>query len=205
MSVIRVLLVDDHRILREGVRRLLAEWPGEPAFEVMGEADDAETALPLLTGSRPDVAVVDLALPGTGGIELCRQLRQRAVAVVVLSMHASVEHVRQARSAGAGAYVVKGAGTAELACALRRVASGREGPFPAPGPDPLALLTPREREVLVSIARGGTNRDIARALGISVHTVNAHRTHLMDKLDAHDATALVRLAVAAGLLPWPLA
>ncbi len=198
---IRVVLVDDHRILREGVRRLLSEWPGAPAIEVAGEADSGNEAVPLLQRLAPEVAVIDLALPGLGGVEVCRLARGMGIRVVVLSMHASVEHVRQARGAGAGAYVVKGAGTAELADAIRQVASGREGPFPETGPDPLALLTAREREVLIEVARGRTNRAIARALGISAHTVNTHRTHLMDKLEVHDAIALARLAVRAGLLP----
>jgi DNA-binding NarL/FixJ family response regulator len=197
---IRVVLADDHQILREGVTLLLQQWKGPPALAVVGEAGTGPEAVEMVTALRPQVLVVDLALPGLGGIEVCRRVRQGGTAVVVLTMHVSAEHVRLAREAGAAAYVVKGSGISELAEAISRVAAGGAGPFPHYASDPLLRLTVREREVLSEVARGRSNREIARDLGISMHTVNTHRVHLMEKLGVHDAVALTRLALAAGLL-----
>lgn len=198
---IRVVLADDHQILREGVRHLLEEQTeqGSP-IEVVGEAETGPEASALLDRLTPDVMVVDLALPGFSGIEVCRQARLAGVAVVILTMHVSAEHVRRARAAGAAAYVVKGSGISALAEAIRQVAAGAQGPFPDTTADPLARLTTREREVLVEVAHGRSNREIASRLDISIHTVNTHRIHLMEKLGVHDAVALARLALLGGLL-----
>lgn len=198
--MIRALLVDDHRILREGVRALLENGRGEPRIQIAAEAEDGSAALELLARVAPDVVVLDLALPGSPGLEVCRRARAAGARVVILTMHVSGEHVRRAREAGAGAYVVKGSGVGELAAAIRAVVAGKSGPFPEVAEDPIASLTAREREVLVEVARGRSNREIAGRLGISIHTVNTHRVHVMDKLGVHDAVALARLAVAAGLL-----
>ena len=199
MKAIRCLLVDDHRILREGVGLLLSQGRAAPPVEIAGEAETGPQALELLERLRPDVAVVDLALPGTGGLDVCRRARALGARVVILTMHVSAEHVRRAREAGADGYVVKGSGVSDLAAAIRRVVAGEPSPFPEID-DPIGSLTVREREVLVEVAQGRSNREIASRPGISIHTVNTHRIHLMEKLGVHDAVALARLAVSAGLL-----
>ena len=198
---IRALLVDDHQILREGVRLLLGQGTGAPPIEVVGEAATGTEALALLASLEPDILVLDLALPGVLGIDVCLAARARGVRVVILTMHVSSEHVRRARAAGADGYVVKGSGVSALAEAIRQVMAGGTGPFPAVEPDLLSRLTAREREVLALVAQGSSNRDVASQLGISVHTVNTHRIHVMEKLGVHDAVTLGRLAVRLGLLP----
>jgi len=197
---IRALIVDDHQILREGVRTLLGNDRERPSIEVIGEAGSGSEALALLEERRPDVLVLDLALPGVLGIEVCRAARAKEIRVVILTMHVSSEHVRRAREAGADGYVVKGSGVSELARAIRAVVAGQPGPFPTVAPDAISKLTSREREVLVEIAQGHSNREIAARLGISMHTVNSHRIHLMEKLRVHDVVSLTRLAVEAGLV-----
>ncbi|MHB8418283.1 MAG: response regulator [Myxococcales bacterium] len=199
MKAIRCLLADDHRILREGVRLLLQRDRASPALEIAGEAESGPEALALLGRLRPDVAVLDLALPGLGGLAVCCKARAAGVRVVILTMHVSAEHVRRAREAGADGYVVKGSGVSDLAAAIRRVVAGERGPFPEVD-DPIGALTAREREVLVEVASGRSNREIAGRLGISIHTVNTHRMKLMEKLGVHDAIALAHLAMRAGLL-----
>jgi DNA-binding NarL/FixJ family response regulator len=200
---IRVVLTDDHRIVREGVRSLLEDGAGDPPISVVGEAGNGPEAIALCKNLVPDVVVLDLALgtPRLGGFEVAAQLRRLGLSTrpVALTMYASTEHVRQAREQGFRAYVVKGSGVGELAAAIRAVAAGNDGPFPQTAPDPLQALTPREREVLVQIAAGASNREIAALLGISMHTVNTHRVHVMEKLGAHDVASLTRLAVGSGL------
>jgi len=199
-ELLRVLLVDDHQIVREGVKALLQSSPLQDGrrLEVVGEAGDGAAATELCQRTRPDVAVIDVSLPGISGIEVARKLRRLPVppAVVMLSMHVSAEHVRQARQAGAAAYVVKGSGVGELAQAIGNVALGGSGPFPECDSFD---LTEREREVLTAILRGSSNREIAEALSISVHTVNTHRVHLMEKLQVHDVATLTRKALELGL------
>jgi DNA-binding NarL/FixJ family response regulator len=209
--IIRVFLVDDHTIVRQGVRALLT---ANRDLAVVGEAGDADDALRLLPPLRPDVAVVDLSLPGVHGTELVRRLKadpglkEPPLRVLVLSMHAGPEVVERARAAGCDGYVVKGGDVAELAAAIRSVASG--APYfssavrPAEGAArqarPLDRLSARERQILTLIARSGTNKTIASELGISVHTVNAHRVSLMAKLDIHDGQGLTRFAIEHGLI-----
>ncbi|MHB1844176.1 MAG: response regulator [Deltaproteobacteria bacterium] len=203
MRALRVVLADDHRIVREGIEALLTAPPpaGAARIDVVGQAATGPEALALCRALAPDVVVLDLGLPELSGIEVMAALRaaEAPPRVVVLSMHATAEHVRRAREGGAAAYVVKGSGVRELAAAIRRATEGGFGPFPSAA-DPLAELTAREREVLVEIALGGSNREIAQRLGISIHTVNSHRVHLMEKLDLHDVAALTRFAVRLGLL-----
>jgi DNA-binding NarL/FixJ family response regulator len=200
-NAIRAVIVDDHQILREGVRLLLSQGSETPAIEVVGEAADGAEAIALLESKKPDVVVLDLALPGVLGIEVCKRAHASGIRVVILTMHVSSEHIRRARDAGADGYVVKGSGVSELAKAIRVVVAGGAGPFPLLAPDLISKLTAREREVLIEVAQGHSNREIAVHLGISVHTVNTHRIHVMEKLEVHDAVALTRLAVGAGLLP----
>ncbi len=216
--MLSVLLVEDHAIVRQGIKALLAE---EPDIVVVGEAGDGSQALALVQELRPDIVLMDLSLPGVGGIEATRQVRERfpETRVVVLSMHESEEYVYRALRAGASAYVVKQSTSTELALALRAVAAGSTFLSPAisdiligdyvhrveaQGRDQEALdvLTPREREVLHLIAQGYNNRQIAERLQISIKTVETHRGNMMSKLDVHDRAGLVRFAMESGLITF---
>jgi DNA-binding NarL/FixJ family response regulator len=206
--MIRVAIVDDHTIVRAGIRALVAD---ESDLQIIAEFSDGPSALQALPALAPDVLLVDLTLPSMDGIELLRRVRTACPRTrsLVLSMHASPEFVRPALQAGAVGYVVKGAGLDELVDALRAVARGE--PFldeslepsslTADSPaDDLERLTAREREILRMVAQGQTNRQIAEILGLSPKTVDAHRTNLMRKLDLHDAQALTRFALRRGLV-----
>jgi len=208
---LRVLLADDHTILREGVRLLLQ---AQPDIAVVGEAGDGEQALALARRLRPDIVVLDIAMPGLSGLEVTRRLRAGlpAVQVVVLTMHADREYVTEVVQAGAAGYVLKQAAAQELVRALRAVRDGEAYLHPAAtraligdylrrcDEPPADGLTPREREVLRQVALGRSNRAIANALGISIKTVEAHRANLMAKLNMHDRTELVRYAIRTGLI-----
>ena len=206
MPRVRVLLVEDHTIVRQGLRALLGT---SPDLEVVGEAKDGVEAVRLAGDLQPDVVVLDLSLPALHGTEALRRIKAGTRAkVVVLSMHSSPEVVARARDAGCDGYVVKGGDVAELARAIRDALAGE--PYFSPEvrgtsgaeaiSDPLGRLSSREREVLALVAEGGTNKSIAAKLGISVHTVNAHRVNLMAKLDLHDAQGLTRFALRHGLI-----
>ena len=218
--MIRILIADDHAIVRAGLRALLA---AQPNIEVVGEAGDGREAIDQVELLKPDVLLLDLSMAGLNGIEALRRVKSACAStrVLVLSMHAAPEYVRPALAAGAAGYVVKGVGLDDLVEALRTVAAG--GRFLGPeaervvasgthdsgeprgrggsvGGDDLDRLTPREREVLQLVAEGHTNREIGAILGCSPKTVDAHRTRLMQKLDLHDAQAVTRLAVRRGLI-----
>jgi len=214
--MLKVVLVDDHAIVRQGVRALLDE---EDDITVIGETGDGSQALMLVEQLRPDIVVMDLSMPGLGGIEAIRQIRGRfpGVRVVVLSMHESEEYVFRALRAGAAGYVVKQSSSTELVLALRAVAMGsrflspviseilidnyvRRADAEAQADEALNILTPREREVLQFIARGYNNRQIAERLQISVKTVETHRGNMMNKLDVHDRAGLVKFAMDHHLL-----
>ncbi|OTA40521.1 MAG: DNA-binding response regulator [Symbiobacterium thermophilum] len=226
MSPIRVLLVDDHAILREGIRYLLSA-SGE--VEVIGEAQDGVEALEMVEKLRPDAVLMDIAMPRMNGIEATKELKKRHpdLPVLILSMYDSEEYVLPILRAGAAGYVLKRAAAQELVSALKAVTQGQvilhpdvartvmdnlqaqESP-PAPPAAPkgaseaqaqLAQLTEREREVLTLIAHGLTNQQIAERLFISIKTVQAHRANLMEKLDLHDAVELTKFAIKSGLLP----
>lgn len=208
---LRVLLADDHAILREGVRLLLEI---QPDITVVGEASTGEETIALARQLRPDVVVMDIAMPGLNGLEATRHLRADlpAIQVVVLTMHADGEYVTEVVQAGAAGYVLKQAAAQELVRALRAVRAGEAYLHPAAtraligdyrrrcDDGPGDSLTPREREVLRLVALGLSNRAIANALGISIKTVEAHRANLMSKLDMHDRTELVRYAIRIGLI-----
>jgi DNA-binding NarL/FixJ family response regulator len=205
---IRVLLVEDHTIVRQGLRALLGT---NSDLQITGEASDGASAVKLTAELRPHVVVMDLSLPGLHGTEAIRRIKTDSDAkVVVLSMHSAPEVVARAREAGCDGYVVKGSDVAELAGAIRSAHEGRpyfstevRGPHGDPtqgAPDPISRLSAREREVLQLIAEGNTNKVIATRLGISVHTVNAHRVNLMAKLDLHDAQGITRFALRHGLI-----
>jgi len=207
--LIRVVVADDHEVVRAGVRAVLAS---EPDVEVVGEAADAATALRQVAALAPDVLLLDLSLDGDG-LTALRGVGEHnpGTRVLVLSMHADGTHVRAALAAGAAGYVVKGAGVEALVSALLAVAAGstfldagaaRALEQPTEERD-LAWerLTPRERLVLRRVAEGRTNRQIAAELALSHKTVDSHRTSLMRKLGLRDAQGVTRFAMRRGLLP----
>jgi DNA-binding NarL/FixJ family response regulator len=211
----RVVLVDDHALVRTGMCLLLGTMPG---ISVVGEAADGEQALRLIEELRPDCVLMDLAMPGMSGLEAVRLATERSPAtrILVVSMHADEAYVQQALAAGAAGYLLKGADKSELEHALRVVAQGEtyltpaisraivdalaKGSEPAGPPSPLDLLTPRQREVLSLVAEGYSTKKVAARLGLSVKTVEAHRGAIMDRLGIHDLAGLVRFAVRAGLV-----
>jgi DNA-binding NarL/FixJ family response regulator len=213
---VRVLVVDDHAVVREGLRHVLTAAEG---FSVVGEAANATEALGLAETVRPDVVLLDLTMPGMSGLEAAAELRRRAsgVRILVLSMHEQDEYVLEAVRGGANGYILKDAGPAELRAAIRAVGAGGEyfspavarrltaavrGEVATESPrDRLQRLTPREREVLALVATGNTNRAIAARLGISPRTVESHRESLMKKLALRTVADLTRFALQAGLLP----
>lgn len=225
MSNIRVLLVDDHAILREGIRYLLSA-SGE--VDVIGEAQDGVEALEMVEAFRPDAVLMDIAMPRMNGIEATTELKRRHpdLPVLILSMYDSEEYVLPILKAGASGYVLKRAAAQELVSALKAVVAGQvilhpdvartvmenlhqsrggggSGAVPAPGDvlhAQVEQLTEREREVLTLIARGLTNQQIGEKLFISIKTVQAHRANLMEKLDLHDAVELTKFAIRTGLV-----
>jgi len=211
--MIRVAIVDDHAIVRAGLRALLA---AEPDMVLVGEASNGEEAIALAGSASLDVFLLDLSMGDTDGVRLIHKLRELCsrARVLVLSMHATPEFVRPALRAGAQGYVVKGSGLGELVQAIRQVQTGQRFIDPSirhaletvvpdeghgAGGD-VERLTPRERQVLRLIALGHTNRSIGDTLELSPKTVDAHRCNLMRKLDLHDVQALTRLAVRLGLV-----
>jgi DNA-binding NarL/FixJ family response regulator len=226
-EVIKILLVDDHRILREGLRALLSEQAG---LVVVGDASDGEEAVALVADLHPDVVVMDMVMPRMSGLEATTLIRKLYpdVKVLILSMYDDDEYVQRVIQAGASGYVLKGVAADDLVRAIHEVHRGSSflqptiaakliedyvrrvrGDRPAvaeaprlevPGSDEEALTT-REREVLALIAGGSTNQRIADLLELSRKTVESHRTNIMKKLDAHDVTELVRYAIRTGLIP----
>ncbi len=210
----RIVLADDHPVVRQGLRVLLE---AEPDFSVVGEAGDGLETSGLVERLQPDVLVLDLLMPGLDGIEVIRQVRRRTpqTRVVVLSMHSDEAYVLEALGAGAAAYVLKKSTLAELGHAIREAVAGRHYLSPPLSEhaieaylekakaalDPYQTLTPREREVLHLVAEGCTNVEVAARLSISPRTVEMHRSHLMRKLDLHTQTDLVRYALQKGILP----
>lgn len=203
---VRVLLVEDHTIVREGLRTLLE---GQADLEVVGEAADGESAVREAMRLAPDVVVMDLTLPVLNGVEATRHIvRDVAGArVIVLSMHSGEEHVRPALRAGAIGFLVKGSGISDLVEAIRAAARGESFFSPsaaaaiAGAEKKDAALTPREREVLQLVAEGCSSAEIARRLRLSVKTIEEHRGRLMTKLRASNVAMLVRHAVRLGLVP----
>jgi two-component system response regulator NreC len=215
--VIRVLLADDHTIVRQGVRMVL-EAMGD--ISVVAEAEDGQQAVELAVQLRPDVAVVDLTMPRLGGVEAIRQIRRDSpgTEVVVLSVHDSEAYVVQALRAGAAGYVLKRNAATELAEAIRAAQQGQAYLHPLIArrviddylsrihasddavSEPHERLTPREREVLQLAAEGHTTRAIAGLLSLSTKTVEHHRASVMTKLGLHGQTELVKYAIRAGLV-----
>lgn len=214
-SPIRVLLADDHTLMREGVRRILAADGG---IEVIAEVGDGQAAVTETVARRPDVAVLDITMPGGGGLEAARQIRKQApeVRILILSMHLQPEYLLEGVRAGAHGYLVKDAAASELVAGVRAVCAGDSYYSAAVATqmtdllrrklegeevtNTLERLSPREREVLRYIAEGASNKEIAATLGISVRTVETHRDSLMKKLGIHSVAGLTRIALRCGLV-----
>jgi len=213
MSV-KILLADDHPIVRQGLRTLLQ---AEAGFVMVGEASTGLEALQLVERSKPDVLIIDLMMPGMNGLEVLRQVNKLFpnVRVIVLSMHSNEAYVLEALKHGAAGYVLKESNSADLIQAVREVIAGRrylssplsERAIEAyvqkgqdTGEDPYETLTTREREVLQLAAEGRTNPEIASALCVSPRTVEIHRANMMHKLGLHHQTDLVRYALRRGIL-----
>jgi len=210
----RVLLVDDHALVRAGIRALLNDIP---EIEVVGETGDGIDAIERIRRDPPDAVLLDVTLPGTNGIEVADRVRRLGVStrVLILSMHAGPDYVARALAAGASGYLIKDAAFDELATALATIFRG--GRYLSRGIDeaivrslaipggtessPLNLLTPRQRQVLQLIAEGRGTREIAERLHLSVKTVETHRAQLMQRLGIQDVSGLVRIAIRTGILP----
>jgi DNA-binding NarL/FixJ family response regulator len=213
MSETRILLADDHALVRAGIRSLLEKLPG---VKVVGEAGDGREALSMVKELAPNIVLMDIAMAGLNGLEAAARLTKEVpgVKVIILSMHANEEYVLQALRAGASGYLLKDAAIAELKLALSAVSRGETYLSPAISKhvidnyldrvgdkqSPLEGLTPRQREILQMIAEGKTTKEIAFLLNLSVKTVETHRSQLMDRLGIHDVPGLVRYAMRVGLI-----
>lgn len=217
---IRVLLADDHTLVRAGIRALLQNVSG---VTVVGEAEDGFAVLRQIQTTQPHVVLMDIAMPGLNGLEALPRIAKEfpAVRVIILSMYANEAYVRQALRSGAAGYLLKGARLIELELAIIAVASGQtylsptvshqfvgEQPqrLPRPGvrqaavPNTAEMLTPRQREVLQLLASGQSTKEMARTLGLSTKTVEMYRSQLMKRLGIHDVPGLVRYAIQSGLV-----
>jgi two-component system response regulator NreC len=215
-TTVRVLVADDHAIVRTGIRHVLE---GEPGFTVVGEAATGPEALALALEHRPDVAVLDISMPGQSGLSVTAELRRHCpdTRVLILSMHDNTEYVLESVRAGAHGYLLKDTAATELRGAVRAVAQGESYFSPpiasrlsavvrgdlaveATPAGLLAQLTGREREVLIGVTRGLTNKEIAAELGISHRTVETHRESLMRKLSLRSVAELTRFALETGVI-----
>ncbi len=207
---LRILLADDHVIVRQGFRALLER----AGFEVVGEADDGQGAIELAAKLRPDVALIDVAMPILNGIDAARGIRKVSdqTKVILLTMHTQKKFVLEALRAGVRGYVIKSTAANELLEAIRTVRKGNpyltpeiaqimvEGYLADDGDRQPTCLGDRERQVLQLVAEGKTTKEIAEILDITVKTAESHRAHLMDKLHIHDTAGLVRYAIREGLV-----
>jgi len=209
MSALRVLLADDHALVRAGMRALLAELPG---IEVVAESGDGREALRLVRERKPDIALLDISMPELNGLEVVGRIARDHpnTRAIILSMHGDDESVRRALVAGAAGYLLKNSDRRELELALRAVARGDTWLSPSltkrvvatymRGASPDAVLTPRQREVLQLVAEGHSNKEIASRLNVALKTVETHRTELMDRLGIRGVASLVRYAIQVGLV-----
>ena len=213
MSQLRVVIVEDHALVRAGMRALLQKIEG---VEVVSDVGDGWEAVKSVQTDAPDLVLMDIAMPGLNGLDATSRIVKESptTRVILLSMHANEEYFQQALEVGASGYLLKGAELAELELALRTVARGETYLTPAvakyaikayreksEGPSgPLMKLSLRQREILQLIAEGQTTKDIAQRLNLSVKTVETHRSQLMERLDIHDVPGLVRFAMRVGLI-----
>ena len=210
MKRIRILLADDHAVVRQGFKMILGE---QADMEIVGEAGNGREAVELAEQLRPDIVVMDVSMPELNGIEATRRLGASVphARVVALSMHKDSVYVREILRAGARGYLLKDSPAADLVSAIRAVASGEGYISPAVSnavlddyrrhvTNPIDMLSSREREVLQMLAEGKTNKEIAVVLNLSVYTVDAHRGRIMEKLNLHSINELVRFAVRNGLV-----
>jgi DNA-binding NarL/FixJ family response regulator len=213
MKPIRILLADDHALVRAGISALLKSIPG---VEVVAEAADGREALAQVKAHLPDIVLMDISMAGLNGLEAAARIAKEypAVRVLMLSAHANEDYVKQALRSGAAGYLLKHAAISELELAIQAVARGETYLSPAVSKQVIAdyirhvgeeagpgeLLTSRQREILQLIAEGHSTKEIARILHLSPKTVETHRTQLMERLDIHDIAGLVRYAIRAGLV-----
>jgi len=215
MRKVRVLLADDHQLMRSGIRLMLER---EPDMSVVGEASDGREAVALAKSLRPDIVIMDIGMPSLNGIEAAGQMTQEnpALAIMIVSMHADETYVLRALKAGARGYLLKDSAEADLIKAVHVVARGKSFFSPAVSKvllddyvrklkrsgtdDAYDLLTPREREVLQLVAEGKSNKEIANLLNLSVYTVESHRSNLMEKLNLRGLPELILYAVRKGII-----
>ena len=215
MRKTRILLADDHKLMRSGLKALIEQQPG---LTVVGEADDGRQAVTLATSLKPDLLVMDIGMPNLNGIEAAHQITQAnpATAIVILSMHSDESYVLRALKAGAKGYLLKDSADSDLIRAVHAVAGGKSFFSPAVSKvllddyvrklqrsgaeDAYDLLTPREREILQLIAEGKSNKDVANLLNLSVYTVETHRSNIMEKLNLRGVPELILYAVRKGII-----
>ncbi len=219
MELIRVLLIDDHELVRSGIKALLEK---SEDIRVVGEAGEGHEALACIRETNPDVVLLDISLPGLNGLEVAAKARKESprLRIVFLSMHSNEEYVLQALKIGASGYVLKQSSTRELELAVRSAKKGETFLSPAisntvvsdymarlkggnvrkPGANPYEVLTSRQREILQLIAEGFSSKEIAQKLGLSINTIEVHRANLMDRLNIHDIAGLVRYAIQTGII-----
>ncbi len=213
MPSVRVILADDHTLVRAGLRKLLESMPH---IEVIGEAADGVAVLELAQSLQPEIILMDIAMPGINGLEATMRLKKDLphIQIIILSMHQNDEYVKQALRHGAVGYLLKDAATTELELAINTVLKNEIYLSPAISKGVMVdyvqrlrsentvdeVLTPRQREVLKLLAQGQSSKEIARLLALSVKTVDTHRSQLMKQLDIHEVTGLVRYAIRVGLI-----
>jgi two-component system response regulator NreC len=212
--LINILLADDHEVVRKGLKALLS---AEPDFNILGEAGDGIDTLELVSKLQPDVLVLDLMMPGMNGLEVTRRLSKKnpEVGIIILSMHSNEAYVLEALRSGAKAYVLKESPPEELILGIREVVAGHQylsSPLSEKSIDsytqkaeilnnePFSSLTAREREILLLIAQGRSNSEIADELSISARTVETHRTNLMHELGLHNHAQLMQFAIRKGIM-----
>ena len=215
LSTIRILLADDHTVMRNGLRLLLER---QPDLAVVGEAADGREAVALAASEKPDVVVMDIAMPHLNGVAAARQIvnHNAHIAVAILSMHSDESYVIRSLKAGARAYLLKDSAEADLIQAIHAIREGKSFFSPAVrrilkedfvrqldemgAEDTYELLTTREREVLQLVAEGQSNKDVANFLNLSTYTVESHRTHILQKLNLHSVPELILYAVRKGII-----
>jgi two-component system response regulator NreC len=213
--MIRIVLADDHSVMRSGLRALLQQYPG---LQVVGEANDGREALELVESLKPDVAVLDVTMPNLNGIDAARQIvaKQLGTAIIVLSMHSDESYVLRAMKAGVHGYLLKESAEIDLLHAIQAVTQGKAFFSPAVSrmlvedyvrqlqdkeiEDSYDLLTDRQREILQLIAEGKSNKDVANMLNLSLYTVETHRSNILQKLNLHTVPDLILYAVRKGVI-----